>query len=188
MQKHILLVDSDAESLDRLSRTLRLHDYRVSEARDGAEGLSLVDSLRPDCIIFDVDLPRVSGTIMYSRLRRSEKTGSCRPLSAATRAASGGFRHRHSRAVQELRRKRCLRLCRRRQPDALPGGTDTPSSACLSPRNSRIYSFRAGMRCKKGHGGIACPPGLTAAGALAAMSQALRGGGRNRHRHPPETV
>ena len=74
MQKHILLVDSDAESLDRLSRTLRLHDYRVSEARDGADGLALVDSLRPDCIIFDVDLPRVSGTIMYSRLRRSEKT------------------------------------------------------------------------------------------------------------------
>ena len=73
MQKHILLVDSDAESLDRLSRTLRLHDYRVSEARDGAEGLALVDSLRPDCIIFDVDLPRVSGSIMYSRLRRREK-------------------------------------------------------------------------------------------------------------------
>ena len=60
MQKHILLVDSDAESLDRLSRTLRLHDYRVSEARDGAEGLSHVDTLRPDCKIFDMDLPRVS--------------------------------------------------------------------------------------------------------------------------------
>ena len=45
----------------------------MSEARDGAEGLALVDSLRPDCIIFDVDLPRVSGSIMYSRLRRSEK-------------------------------------------------------------------------------------------------------------------
>lgn len=71
MQKHILLVDSDAESLDRLSRTLRQHDYQVSVARDGAEGLALADSLRPDCIIFDVDLPRLSGAIMYSRLRRN---------------------------------------------------------------------------------------------------------------------
>ena len=85
MQKHILLVDSDAESLDRLSRTLRLHDYRVSEARDGAEGLALVDSLRPDCIIFDVDLPRVSGSIMYSRLRRSEKNRQ-RPASVCSDA------------------------------------------------------------------------------------------------------
>lgn len=73
MQKHILLVDNDAESRERLSQALRLHDYQVSVAHDGAEGLALVDSLRPDCIIFDVDLPRLSGTIMYSRLRRNEK-------------------------------------------------------------------------------------------------------------------
>ena len=39
MQKHNLLVDSDAENLARLSQTLRLHDYRVSVARDGVEGL-----------------------------------------------------------------------------------------------------------------------------------------------------
>ena len=74
MQKHILLVDSDAENLARLSQTLRLHDYRVSVARDGVEGLALVDSLRPDCIIFYVDLPCLSGTIMYSRLRRDAKS------------------------------------------------------------------------------------------------------------------
>ena len=142
MQKHILLVDSDAESLDRLSRTLRLHDYRVSEARDGAEGLSLVDSLRPDCIIFDVDLPRVSGTIMYSRLRRSD-----RPLSAATR---GRVRWISAPAFpccpRTAPRKRCLRLCGRRQPDAFypEGRTRRRPRVCLPGTAVFIPSGRAG--------------------------------------------
>ncbi|WP_291441367.1 response regulator [Desulfovibrio sp.] len=74
MQKHILLVDSDAESLSRMSQVLRQSDYQVSVACNCDESLNMVRSLKPDCIIFDVELEGTSGTIMYSRLRRNPQT------------------------------------------------------------------------------------------------------------------
>ena len=48
MQKHILLVDSDAESQSRLSQTLQQCDYRVSTASTCAESLAMIASDRPD--------------------------------------------------------------------------------------------------------------------------------------------
>lgn len=74
MQKHILLVDSDAESLSRMSQLLRQSDYQVSVACTCDESLNMVHSCKPDCIIFDVELEGTSGTIMYSRLRRNSQT------------------------------------------------------------------------------------------------------------------
>lgn len=74
MQKHVLLADSDPESLERLAQTLRKNDYRVSMARDGAEGYRLACELEPDCVVFDVDMDNTSGTLMYCRLRRNRAT------------------------------------------------------------------------------------------------------------------
>ncbi len=74
MQKHILLVDSDAENLSRMSQILRQSDYRVSVACNCDDSLDMVHSLKPDCIIFDVELDGTSGTIMFSRLRRDAQT------------------------------------------------------------------------------------------------------------------
>jgi len=74
MQKHILLVDSDAASRSRLSQALLQHEYRVSAACSCDQCLALLEQDLPDCIIFDVDLEGTSGTIMYSRLRRNSRT------------------------------------------------------------------------------------------------------------------
>lgn len=74
MQKHILLVDSDAASLSRMSQVLRQSNYQVSVACSCDESLNMVNDRKPDCIIFDVDLEGTSGTIMYSRLRRNSQT------------------------------------------------------------------------------------------------------------------
>lgn len=74
MQKHILLVDSDAESQDRLSQTLRQCNYRVSTACTCAESLAAIENDKPDCVVFEVELEGSSGTIMYSRLRRNPAT------------------------------------------------------------------------------------------------------------------
>lgn len=74
MQKHILLVDSDAANLNRISQVLRQSNYQVSVACSCDESLSMVNDCKPDCIIFDVDLEGTSGTIMYSRLRMNSQT------------------------------------------------------------------------------------------------------------------
>ena len=74
MQKHILLVDSDAASRSRLSQALLQREDRVSAACNCDQCLALIDEDLPDCIIFDVELEGTSGTIMYSRLRRNSRT------------------------------------------------------------------------------------------------------------------
>lgn len=86
MQKHLLLVDSDPESIEALVQTLQPHDFKISVAGDGEQGYALAQSLRPDCIIFDVELEGTSGTIMYSRLRRNPDTKS---IPAIVRSAVG---------------------------------------------------------------------------------------------------
>lgn len=53
MQKHILLVDSDAASRSRLSQALLQHEYRVSAACSCDQCLALLEQDLPDCIIFD---------------------------------------------------------------------------------------------------------------------------------------
>lgn len=86
MSKRILLVDNDAESRNHVSEVLRAQGYEISCAGDADSGLALVASWRPDALIFDVELPGTSGTIMYSRLRRDEAT---RDLPAMVLSAVG---------------------------------------------------------------------------------------------------
>ncbi|MET7991850.1 response regulator transcription factor [Amycolatopsis sp. NPDC005232] len=68
---HVVIVDDEAALRDSLSRTLRFEGYTVSVASDGARGLELVRSQRPDGVILDVTMP-VLGGIDSCRLLRAE--------------------------------------------------------------------------------------------------------------------
>ena len=74
MSKRILLVDNDAESRSRVSKLLQAEGYEIRSADDAETGLALVSSWQPHAIIFEVELPGMSGTIMYSQLRRNRET------------------------------------------------------------------------------------------------------------------
>lgn len=70
MKKSVILVDSDPESSLQAQQMLQ-NDYDVTVARDCAGALRLLSTRRPSCLVFDVDLQGTSGTIMYSRIRRT---------------------------------------------------------------------------------------------------------------------
>lgn len=70
MPRHILVVDNDPDIRAMLSEMFAQEGYAVSTAADGAEGLEKARALKPDCITMEMDLPSISGTIMYARLRR----------------------------------------------------------------------------------------------------------------------
>jgi two-component system, cell cycle response regulator DivK len=81
--KHILIVDDYPDALDIWALYLRSVGYRVSTAGDGASAIAQAELLRPDLIVLDLELPRISGFDVAKRLRENPDTRSI-PLIAAT--------------------------------------------------------------------------------------------------------
>jgi DNA-binding response OmpR family regulator len=73
-KKRVLLVEDD-ESVRQLVRvTLQMNDYEVVEAKDGLEGLLLLDMHRPDAVVLDLMMPDVGGERMLAQLRATVQT------------------------------------------------------------------------------------------------------------------
>ncbi len=73
-KKKVLLVEDD-ESVRQLVRvTLDLSGYEVVEAKDGLEGLLMLDMHRPDAVVLDLMMPDVGGERMLAQLRANEET------------------------------------------------------------------------------------------------------------------
>lgn len=70
MSKRILIVDDDPRSLKMIRMTLRPYDYSFLEATDGEEALKVARSDKPDLIIMDLRLPKVSGLEVTRQLRQ----------------------------------------------------------------------------------------------------------------------
>ncbi|MEW6705996.1 MAG: ATP-binding protein [Pseudomonadota bacterium] len=68
----VLLVEDHAE-MRRFVVELLAGDYAVSTAVDGEEGLARAEALRPDLIVTDVMMPRVSGDQLVAALRRKRE-------------------------------------------------------------------------------------------------------------------
>jgi len=75
MLKTILLVDDSATSRMK-SRALlgSQNGYEVVSACDGKEGVEKALALKPDLILMDVEMPRMSGIEACRALRKNEAT------------------------------------------------------------------------------------------------------------------
>lgn len=73
-KRKILLVEDD-ESVRQLVRvTLQMHEFDVVEAKDGLEGLLMLDMHRPDAVVLDLMMPDVAGERMLAQLRQTPET------------------------------------------------------------------------------------------------------------------
>jgi DNA-binding response OmpR family regulator len=68
--KRILLVDDDAEIIESLRLALEANEFEVLVARDGNQGLALIERENPDLIILDMMMPKRSGFLVLERLKR----------------------------------------------------------------------------------------------------------------------
>ncbi len=66
----VLVVEDEASFVDALTVGLQREGFRVQVARDGAEALDVFDAVRPDLVLLDVMLPKVSGIDVCRELRR----------------------------------------------------------------------------------------------------------------------
>ena len=72
----ILLVDDEAGFAELLGDLLRMDNYEVEVANDGIEGVEKVQTFKPDVIISDIVMPRMSGFEMFKKLKSSPETAS----------------------------------------------------------------------------------------------------------------
>lgn len=68
--KRVLVIDDEADVLQIVRAMLVTRNFDVSLADGGDEGLRLASELKPDLIICDLMMPRVSGLEVLKRLRR----------------------------------------------------------------------------------------------------------------------
>lgn len=70
----ILIVEDEPAQLELLSYNLEAGGFRVARARDGEEALLLADELRPDLILLDWMLPKLSGIEVCRQLKKLRST------------------------------------------------------------------------------------------------------------------
>jgi two-component system response regulator RegX3 len=69
----VLLVEDEDSFVEALTVGLRREGFDVSVATDGAQALEMFDEVRPDLVLLDVMLPKVTGVDVCRQLRtRSE--------------------------------------------------------------------------------------------------------------------
>lgn len=88
----IVLAEDQAMVLSALARLLELEDgiEVVGRAADGAEALTLVRELRPDVLVTDIEMPRLTGLDLAERLNAERLT--TRVLIVTTFGRSGYLR------------------------------------------------------------------------------------------------
>src|SRR5438045_45939 len=94
----VLVADDDSALRFLLSRVLEIDGYEVTAAADGLEALDALLARRPDALVLDVDMPRLTGIELCRRLRGSGSrlpilvlSGNPESRDAALRAGADDF-------------------------------------------------------------------------------------------------
>jgi two-component system cell cycle response regulator DivK len=89
----ILLVEDNEMNRDMLSRRLAKRGFEVVMAVDGAEGVEMAGSVRPDVILMDMSLPVMDGWAATRKLKADASTRSI-PVIGLTAHAMAGDREK----------------------------------------------------------------------------------------------
>lgn len=71
MKKTILVVDDQGDIRAFLKKTLSRHNFNVLEAEDGEVALRLVEEKKPNLVVLDFGLPKVSGETVCVEIKKN---------------------------------------------------------------------------------------------------------------------
>jgi len=114
-QRHVLVIEDNADAADALRDVLELEGHAVDVAHDGAEGIRVAREHRPEIVLCDIGLPGLSGYDVARELAGDEAlrdttlvalSGYAAPDDVA-RARAAGFGHHLAKPV-DLERLRAV--------------------------------------------------------------------------------
>ena len=73
-KKKIVIVEDDSVLRRRLVDMLTDEGFKVYEASDGEAGLALAQKKRPDLLLLDIVMPKMTGISLLEKLHADEKT------------------------------------------------------------------------------------------------------------------
>jgi signal transduction histidine kinase len=107
-KSRILLVDDNRDAADSLALLLRMLGHDIHTAHDGLEAVQAADAFRPDVVLLEIDLPKMSGYEAACQIRQ-RPWGKQMVLVAVTgwgqeedkrRAIEAGFDHHLTKPVE----------------------------------------------------------------------------------------
>ena len=131
--KRILYVEDNEFNRKIVRDLLARTSYRLMEAGDGETGVIVAQAERPDLIIMDVQLPRLSGLDATRRLRADPRTAGI-PIIVITSFALSGDEQRAMEAgaaaylAKPYSPRELLRTIRTLAPEADPTSEPSPPS------------------------------------------------------------
>lgn len=73
MPKKIVVIDDEQDILEIVKATLKTKGYHIHGANDGEQGWQLIKQQRPDLIICDLKMPKMSGLELTRKLKASDE-------------------------------------------------------------------------------------------------------------------
>ncbi len=69
LPRTVVYVEDDQSMIDLVSLTLSRKGFKVVGAVGGQQGLSLIETLRPDLVLLDLMMPDMDGWEVYQRMK-----------------------------------------------------------------------------------------------------------------------
>jgi DNA-binding response OmpR family regulator len=88
----VLVVEDDPVILRLLEVNFELEGYRVLVAHDGAEGIEVARAERPDVVISDIMMPKVSGIELVEALKADAATSAIPVILLSAKAQTGDLK------------------------------------------------------------------------------------------------
>ncbi len=73
MARHIITVDDSKTMRDMVAFTLRGAGFQVSEAEDGQKAIQMLQTVKVDLVITDLNMPKLDGVGLIRALRADSK-------------------------------------------------------------------------------------------------------------------
>ena len=88
-KKKILIVEDNELNMKLFNDLLQAHGYETLQTKDGAEAMNMTEEHRPDLILMDIQLPKISGLEITRMIKQKDDLKSI-PVIAVTAFAMKG--------------------------------------------------------------------------------------------------